>query len=244
MNEAERYWKLSADPFSPDVENWFFVGSPQRAALAQFGLRVPKKPPVISLVASPANGTTTLLKHLSLFRGVGNTATQFAFLGKREVAILHDRVIQQEGVLSNLKSLANRGVHSIWMSDCYHACLLRLMQKLKNVSALTFLIAMSPDDFLRSEMHLGTLPPKIELQPMPLDDTRQFILQSMRRVDGDASIFAESAIERLHRVTGGRIGEIACLANRALTLAAQEHSLKITAHTIEYLTRFYKRRSA
>jgi len=244
LNEAERYWKLSADPFTTDVENWFFVGSSQRAALAHFGLLIPEKPSALSLVTSPSNGATTLLKHLSLFRGSGNTASHCTLLSKRELTILNEQWVQREAVLAELKSLADHGIHSVWMCDRYDCCVLRLVQKLRKVSALTFIIAMSSDDYLRSEMHLGITTPTVELHPMTLDDTRQFIQQSMRRVDGDTNIFAESAIERLHRTAEGRMGEIVRLAKRALSLAAQECSLEITTHTIEHLTWLSKRWTA
>ncbi|WP_146401234.1 hypothetical protein [Planctomycetes bacterium CA13] len=251
MTQSNRYWRLSEDPFSNRTATWFFAGTPQKTALAELSAVLPTQPQGVAITAARYGGMTTLLRHLSTYHGIGDMATQFLFTKSR--GRIDPQPIQNqlanglqlpcsnhatfEQIESAMNQIHEAGIHPVWLSDGYSAGVTRLLKRLRRNCKFTAVISTIDQYAERSCELLGQATSLLTLQRFALEDTRQFIQQSMMRAGAKGESFDESAYVAIHDASSGRIGTIAELAMNALVVGYKQKLRRVTGATIERMCR-------
>jgi hypothetical protein len=66
-------------------------------------------------------------------------------------------------------------------------------------------------------------PIRLTLRPLSLEETGDYVRQSLHAVAGRCDLWSDSAIIRLFELTGGRLAQLAIDAEAAMMLAAHYH---------------------
>ncbi|TWU40776.1 hypothetical protein [Novipirellula artificiosorum] len=246
MVESNRYWRLSDTPFSPCRATGCFLGGAQKSSLARLASLLAKRTRCISLVSHSGCGTSTLLERLAQFQGLGDLATQF-LITQCVTAIHPDPILREliEGLghgtvgkdlTQTFESFVERagqdGIQTVWLSDGYSSGVLRVMERFSHLPTFSAVIAARPRHSVRFQQHVDLGVPEVRHAAFDLDDTRQFIEQSLLRVDGRSDIFSTAAIGRIHEIGQGRVKSIMRLAADSLAAGAREAANQVTAQMI------------
>ncbi len=78
---------------------------------------------------------------------------------------------------------------------------------------------------------------RVDLDPWTVEETRQYIQHSLARAGGATSLFEESALYRLHELSGGTPRRVVQIADLALVAAAGQELQTIDPRTIENVHR-------
>lgn len=154
-------------------------------------------------------------------------------------------------VCDQIESDSRRDLSTLWLLDRPSSSLLRFANELAEIAGGLRLLIAGPHviadgfrnhlknsqgdhrdsenpltDDLRKLIHLGYL---------GLAETTEMLDACLSEVGGDGRIFSETAVHLLHKLSGGRMGFIADLAEESLRIAAQWMSREVTAEHVLFV---------
>ncbi len=242
------HWSLESNPFGRREASPFFVGTPQRETIARLHCLISGGLISGLLVAQSGCGMTTLLQHVSLSAGFGDTAVQMILTGGRpgdrdevwaqiagQLRIHVGSVKELETkVTESIRSLSRQGVSTIWLiDDCdeISASVARtLVQQDRHFSVV---LGVTPSQAQVACLAIGQCPLRMDLTPLSLEDSIRFVQSSLRQAmrvvaaRNESAVFSDAALVRLHELGEGRMGWIGRVAELALMIGA--------AHGIEQI---------
>ncbi|TWU26921.1 hypothetical protein Pla52o_07770 [Novipirellula galeiformis] len=261
MTDVREYWRLSDLPFSGDPDPWFFAGTPQKSCLAKLTECLATRTRGVLIPSEPQCGTTTLLSHLATNAGVGDLATQFVMThGTREATVAsivsqlarglgidHESVTGRRkidcGEIERAMEFdARQQIHTVWLADGLSEAVWKVLKSLSHCNCFSIVVAAHDVRVTRLSMQVRQPCRTVALDRFTLDDTRDFIAQSIMRVGGRDALFHPRAVEQLHANSAGKVGVLTQFAASSLAIAAREGLEQVTPHAVQ-LTEFAARRA-
>jgi hypothetical protein len=174
----------------------------------------------VILTRSTGQGSTSPLQQLGSVLGYG----QRYDITRQMI----DAAIQQSD---------KQGIHTLWFLENCPASTIGIAaefaQRHRNFSVVATTL---PEHRPLLQLHAGMCGMQIELESLALHDTSSYVTAALQRAGCTRTIFSEAAVTRLHDLSGGLIGEIAVLAESALTTAACSGLSKVTPSIIEQVS--------
>jgi hypothetical protein len=245
--EYLNHWSLLRKPFAVEDDHVFFAGVPQREALAGLSYFVGHGLPSAFLVAENRCGTSSLLRYVKRMRGFGDSAAEMILTdgiqpsyGAAEAALC--RALGYAGAQGEARSQINealevtcrQGVQTIWLIDRCCPPAARVARELtQSHPGFSFAIATSPKQTGKLAVELGRCPMRIDLIPLSIEDTIEYLQYCVEHAGGDRRLFPDNAAVRLHEITGGALADLAVAAESALALAASHQMNEVTPAIIE-----------
>lgn len=248
------HWSLETNPFGRRGIQPFFMGTPQREAIARLHCLVSGGLVSGLLMAMPGCGLTSLLQHVSLSTGFGDTAVQMILTDGRAdnrddvwARIADQLRIQvpsnadlESKVSDTIRSLSRQGVRTIWLIDqCEETSASTARQLVNQDRHFSVVMGVEPEQAQASCLAFGQCPLRIELTPLSLEDSIRFIdwsMQTSRRAgisQHEPAVFSDTALVRLHELGEGRMGLIGRVAELALIIGAAHQLKQINADLLE-----------
>jgi hypothetical protein len=154
-------------------------------------------------------------------------------------------------VCEQIESDSHRDLSTLWLLDRPNPSLLRFAKELAEISSGLRLLSAGPnviaddcrnhlgnhqDDHRDSENPLTDASSKlIQLGSLAIAEVAEMLDTCLGEVGGDRRIFSETAVHLLHKLSGGRMGFIAGLAEESLRIAAQWMSREVTAEHVLFV---------
>jgi general secretion pathway protein A len=240
------YWSLLDKPFLSEVVN-FFVGEPQREAIAGLSYFATNRLASAVLVGQAGCGMTTLLAHLESMRGFDDCAAEMIITaGNHGTSMLAELALCQalgyrdlDGDLgwridAAISATAEQGLQTIWLID---GCSVKTVQLARSLtrkhSTLSVVIGTTTGQYLRQIVEFGRCAMQIDLAPLSIKDLVEYVQFSLEHAGGEAQLFSDNAIVRLHEMSGGVLAELVVLAESSLALAASHRLDQVTPAIIE-----------
>lgn len=242
------YWSLKRSPFARfHSADMFFSGCSQREALARLHYMVESGQSCALLISSWGCGATTLLRHVAGSSGFGDMAVDVVMTsqhGKKPDDALRSLAVQLgasdqsamlwRNVLERTIASARQHVRTLWLVDDATPESAQWAARLTSENRWVTAILTTPREQLPAiAASVGACPLRIDLEPLTLQDTLNFIDHAITAVGGHGEIFSDSAIVRLHELAEGRIAVIARLAELAMQTAAGHRSQRISSDLVE-----------
>ncbi len=242
-----RYWSLRRKPFLFGHGEDFFSGVPQREALAGLSYFVGCEENLAMLVSPNGNGLTWLLDHVKQMRGFGDLATELVItagdhLDQRQALVDICRAMGFQRIMPDvseqfdcaLATLGQQDVRLVWMLDRCHPDIAKVAQEVASRHEnLSVLFGCSQRMAGPTVVCLGRCPMQIDLSPLSLEDTCDYVGYCMERAGGNRQLFSDNTTVRLHEVTGGIICNLAIAAESSLALAASHQLDAVTPAIVE-----------
>jgi hypothetical protein len=225
-----RYWSLRHSPFNA-AGRFFFVGKAQREVIGWVESLLESGDDFGVVANRGGCGMTTLLGQLCQTRGIGDRATEFVLT--RALPERYSRAVDAfalalrlpggaHSVAAALSDTESESIQKIWLIDEAVPISIADCEELsRRFSSLTVIKAVSrkPDAIAVTESRRLTV-----LEPLDLCETTRFIKQSLRAAGCTDEPFSRQSIERIHRLSAGRIKNVCELSEKFLHLVANEHS--------------------
>ncbi len=242
-----RYWSLLEKPFARDAAKRFFLGPPQREALARLHYTVAGGMSCAVLTSSAGCGMTSLLRHVSRSSGFGDCAVEmmltqgdadspmevFQSLAK-SLRISWSPESVETDVRSAISATTRQEVRTVWLIDGARETAAKIARSLIDSDDLfTVIIGTAPESAMRMALSLGTCPLRIELPTLGLEDTGRFLMHSLYTAGCSKPVFADAAIVRLHEISGGRVKQVSQMAELALLVGAANRVNQIHSELLE-----------
>ncbi|REK12771.1 MAG: hypothetical protein DWQ37_11130 [Planctomycetota bacterium] len=254
----QAYWGLTRSPFRGHLDpGSFYQGATQEEAIARLHFLVDEQRTLGLLLGSAGSGKSLVLEVFA--NGLGTIQRQPALLSlvgvdRREFLW---RLIREFGIESTASAgafplcrtledhlLANRHqqITTVLLlddADDAHCDVLEEIARLVHFNhsrkaGLTIVLAGRTRRLGRlGEKLLELAELRIDLECWDLDDTAAFLKQSLSRAGRSTPIFGESAVRRLHELSGGVPRRITQMADLALLGGAGSNLSQIEADMIE-----------
>ncbi|HBV66375.1 MAG TPA: hypothetical protein DEF45_25515 [Rhodopirellula sp.] len=243
------HWSLQRPPFlsSPD---FFFSGQPQREALASLQYFTASNWKLAFLTAASRAGVSHLLDHMVSMRGFGSAPVDVILTrstGQGSTSPLQQLgsvlgygqryEITQQMIDVAIQQSDKQGIHTLWCLENCSASTISIAtdfaQRHRNFSVVATTL---PEHRPLLQLHAGMCGMQIELESLSLQDTFSYVTAGLQQAGTTRAIFSEAAVTRLHDLSRGLIGEIAVLAESALTTAACSGLSKVTPWIIEQVS--------
>ena len=242
------HWSLHRPPFL-SCPDFFFSGQPQRETLASLQYFAGSNWKLAFLTAASRSGVSHLLDHLVSLRGFGSSPVDVILTrtaGKGSTSPMQQlgsvlgygqcRDVTQQMIDAAIQHSDKQGIRTLWFLENCPASTIgvaaEFAQRHRNFSIVATTL---PEHRRLLQFNAGMCGMQIELEPLSLHDTCSYVTASLHQAGSTRSIFSEAAITRLHDLSGGLIGEIAVLAESALTTAACSGLSKVTPSVIEQI---------
>ncbi|MEX0824846.1 MAG: hypothetical protein WD119_01700 [Pirellulaceae bacterium] len=241
-------WSLKRSPFARfSTADSFFSGGSQREALARLHYMVESGQGCALLISPWGCGATTLLRHVAGSSGFGDTAVDVVMTnhhGKKAEDVLRSLAVQLgaldhsamlwRNVLERTIASARQQVRTLWLVDDATPEAAQWAGRLTSENRwVTAVLTTGRDNVSAIAGNLGACPLRIDLEPLSLQDTFNYIAQAIAAAGGQGEIFSDSAVVRLHEIAEGRIAVIARLAELAMQTAAGHDLQKISSDLVE-----------
>jgi general secretion pathway protein A len=252
------YWGLSQPPFRGNLDpRYFHQGPAQDEALARLHFLVEQRRTLGLLLGAPGSGKSLLLEVFARDLGVVNRQTAVVSLvgiGRREFMWLVGgqlgiETLSSAGEFALARALedhiiANRyqQVATILLLDDVDEAghdvldeIARLVQlnQASDARLTIVLAARAPQLHKLGARILELVELRVDLECWDQDDTAAFVKKSLAQAGRSAPIFQESALRRLHELTGGVPRRIKQLADLALLAGAGANLAHIEADLID-----------
>lgn len=241
-------WSLKRAPFSRfSAADAFFSGCSQREALARLHYMVESGQSCALLISSWGCGATTLLRHVAGSSGFGDTAVDVVMTnhqGKKADDAFRSLAVQLgasdradrlwRNVLERTIASARQQVRTLWLVDDATPEAAQWARRLTSENRwVTAVITSEPESVGGIMGNLGACPLRIDLEPLSLQDTLNYINHAITAAGGHGEIFSDSAVVRMHELSEGRIAVVARLAELAMQTAAGHGLQKINSDLVE-----------
>lgn len=252
-------WSMKYSPFARvDRAAHFFSGRPQREALARLHYLVDSGHSTGLLINDWGCGATRLLRHVAGSAGFGDTAVDVALTNGR----LHrgDDVLRAlaaqlgasescpspwQTVFDRTVASARQHVRTLWLIDDGTSEAAEWAGRLTSENPwVTAIVTASLDEAGPLVTALGACPLRIDLEPLDVSDTMDFLHEMLAAAGGSAEIFSDSAMIRLHELAEGRIAVIGQLAELAMQTAAHHGLHRIGSDLVEAIQGEFVRAAA
>jgi len=240
------HWSLQRPPFlgCPD---FFFSGQPQRETLAALQYFAASTWKLAFLTATSRTGVSHLLEHMVSMRGLGSSPvdvilTRISGQGSQTpiqqlgslLGYGHSSTTTRQMIDAAIQQSDKQGISTLWfLENCSVSTIsvaAGFAQRHRNFSVVA---TTQPDQRPLLQLSAGMCGMQIELEPLTPHDTAAYVSAALKQAGSIRAIFSEASIRRLHELCAGLIGEIAVIAESALTTAACSGLSKITPATIE-----------
>ncbi len=252
-------WSMKYSPFARlDRAAHFFSGRPQREALARLHYLVDSGHSTGLLINQGGCGATRLLRHVAGSAGFGDTAV--------DVAMTHGRLDRGDDVLAALAlqlgaseacvspwqavldrtiASARQQVRTLWLIDEGTSEAAAWAGRLTSENAwVTAIVTTSCAEAGPLATALGGCPLRIDLEPLDVSDTFDFVHEMLAAAGGSTEVFTDSAMIRLHELAEGRIAVIGQLAELAMQTAAQHGLPRVGSDLVEAIQGEFVRAAA
>jgi type II secretory pathway predicted ATPase ExeA len=244
----EKYWSLAKRPFGrPETADDFYPGRPQREAIARLDYLIRGGHGSGVMISPPGVGQSTLMRRIGESSGFGDCAVDIIRTTARQQSrdeLLHQLAIRlgsarlisdaYRQVCERVTALGRQRVRTVWLVDgCTQTAAAAAGSLSTECPWMTVVLGCTADQALRIAAGLGGCSLRIDLEPFELSDTIGFVRHQLRVAGGDAEIFSDAAIVRLHELGEGRVARIARLAELTLPVGAAHQSRQITADVVE-----------
>lgn len=243
------YWDLFDKPFARCGDEYFFAGEPQREAIAGLSYFAASQFGAAFLVSHERCGMSQLMRHLAQMNGLGDRATEVVHSDgrNRDCRELDRSLAQALGLPANLnhgnvvESVDNAirvcqrdGVKVIWLIDRLDACTVNTAKSLLATHEnLAVVFGATPDEHRRIEPLLSATVVRIDLEPLTLEQSSQYLKEGLADVGCQRQLFQDGAIVRLHEFTSGAIADLATAAEGSLAIAARYQLDRVTTAIVE-----------
>jgi len=240
-----RHWSLERPPFlcGPD---FFFSGQPQRETLAALQYFAASDWKLAFLTAVSRSGISHLLDHMVSMRGLGSCPVDVILTrnnseGSTAIQQLGS-VLGQEGhgltagqmIDTAIQQSDRQGIRTLWfIENCNASIIGAAVDYARRHRNFSVVATTQPDQRPSLQLSAGACGMQIQLTPLSPEDTFAYVDAALKQAGSTRGIFSESAITRLHCLSAGLIGDIAVIAESALTTAACRGLTKITPTTID-----------
>lgn len=242
------YWSFRRRPFTETGAGaLFFAGQPQREAIAGLNYLVASDSRVAKLVAAPRCGMTRLMKHVQQMRGLGDHAIEVVYTnnvsryhGGVEAALCEalglgrwpgDPIAE---IAQAVQASNAQGISIVWMIDrCDRGTAVRARGLADNQENLALILGITsrPGDPISTTDDSKEL--VIHLESLSLADTLDYVREALRHAGSNRDVIADQAAVRLHELTGGKLADLAVMAEASLELAASHQMELVTAAVVE-----------
>lgn len=241
-------WSLKRPPFARFcVADTFFMGYSQREALARLHYMVESGQSCALLISHWGCGATTLLRHVAGSSGFGDMAVDVAMTnhhGKKGEDALRSLAVQLgapdesallwRNVLERTVASARQHVRTLWLIDDATPEAAQWAGRLTSENRwVTAVLTTGHEQTHEIAANIGACPLRIDLEPLSLQDTLNYVAHAITAAGGRSEIFSDSAVVRLHEVAEGRIAVIARLAELAMQTAAGQGLQRIGSDLVE-----------
>ena len=239
------HWSLERPPFlsGPD---FFFSGQPQRETLAALQYFAASDWKLAFLTAVSRSGISHLLEHMVSMRGLGSCPldviltrsnseglTAIQQLGSVLGQGCHDFPVEQM-IDTAIQQSDRQGIRTLWfIENCTASTIGVAVDYARRHRNFSVVATTHPDQRSSLQLSAGVCGMQIELSPLSSEDTVSYVDAALKQAGSKRPIFSETAITRLHCLSAGLIGDIAVIAESALTTAACRGLNKITPATID-----------
>ncbi len=248
------HWSLERPPFlsGPD---FFFSGQPQRETLASLQFFATSILILAFLTAVSRSGISHLLDHMVSMRGLGTCPLDVILTrshGEGSTAIqqlgsvlgqgCHDLPVGQM-IDTAIQQSDRQGIRTLWfIENCTASTIGVAMDYARRHRNFSVVATTQPDQRSSLQLSAGVCGMQIQLTPLSPEDTVAYVDTALKQAGSTRAIFSETAIARLHRSSAGLIGDIAVIAESALTTAACRGQNRITPDTIDLVVENHKLR--
>lgn len=245
-----QYWRLRRLPFDQvDERANFYEGTSQREALARLRFLVGNARSIGLLIGESGTGVSSLLRHansnvlwvdslvdtvLVSGRTDQNTPWLESLAQAMGVSFKRNQTDAWRRVCDAIDSTSRQDVHTCLLIDDASPAVAQTVGLLVNRSRqTTAVLSCSPQQSAKLLHAVGGCPLRIDLPTWSLSDSTGFVRQNITNVGGDAELFTDAAIVRLHELSEGRVATLARLAQLSLLAGAGIRATQITPEIVE-----------
>jgi len=258
----QAYWGLGESPFRGNLDQrYFHQGPSQEEALARLHFLVEERRTLGLLLGEPGSGKSLLLeafaqqlghvqRHVSLVNLVGLSSYEFLYQLTGSLGVESPPNVSEFKLARAMADFitANRyqQVATVLLLDDVDEArsevldqIVRLAQfDVSRDARLTIVLTAQPQAVGRVGNRLLELAElRIDLEGWDADDTIAFVKESLALAGRATPVFSESALVRLHELSGGIPRRVKQLADLALLAGAGQNLVQIEADTIEAVYR-------
>lgn len=254
----QAYWGLTESPFRGHLDpRYFYKGPTQDEALARLHFLVEERRSLGLLLGDPGAGKSLLLEVFARELGqvrrqravlslIGSSRRDFLWTISGQLGVEINASASEFALARALSDhlIANRyqQVSTVLLLDDADAApgevldeIARLVQVNQTGDPrLTFVLATRAADLFNlgsRVLELAEL--RVDLDAWDEDDTAEFLKHSLAIVGRTSTVFSDSAVHRVHELSGGIPRRIKQLADLALLAAAAANQGQIESETIE-----------
>jgi len=254
----QSHWGLTQSPFGSSFDARFFYESPtHEEALARLNFLVEQRRRLGLMLGPPGSGKSLLLELFAVAqRRAGRAVARVALTGREPAEVLAELLGQLRRPASPDEPtallwrrlddcLAERRFEQtpvvLLLDDADRAGLAvgPLLERLVRYDPLpemrlTIALAAEPKNLARLDHRLLDLVElRIDLEPWLTEATADYVRTVLSQAGRREPLFDDSAIERLHQLTGGIPRRVAQLADLALLAGAGAEAEQVGADTID-----------
>ncbi len=254
-----RYWRFSAPPFSSDYSQPLFLGPTVEEAVARVEFLIANRRSVGALVGQCGVGKSSVLRHIHVRPPVtldvpNLQVSRLSMLGLQGGDLIRHLAVWLSGdtilvdtpaagwkVLCDYFRAAHReGVQTVLLVDDTESSSVNAEADLSRLLSMSFplTVIFSVQSQLTSAVSRSLLERvelQIELPPWDFGQTAEFLSWSSRSLGRPEPIFTESAVQRIHLLSGGVARKIIQLADLALVAGAVTETSYIDASAIDQI---------
>ncbi len=258
--EYLQYWSLREKPFAHDASRRFFCGSAQRQVIAGIHRLATSELSTAVLASDACCGATSLLRRIASTSGFGDCAVELLLTDGRQCSI-HRVMLDLAGALgfpiesqpivpniaAAIQASSRESVKVVWMIDHCSLPAARVAGRLAaQVPMFAALLVGGSNSACRLSQLLTDLPRsarpmQMELRPLSLSETGDYVRDSLGQSGGRPDIWSDSAIIRLYELAFGRLGRMSVAAESAMILAARHRMSTVSPAMVEAASERYAR---
>lgn len=241
------HFGLLRSPFAGSSTESFYSAPPQREALAGLSYFVASDWNSAFLVAPSRSGMTALLRQIKRMNGFGDIAAEVVLTdGWRDhtcdvemdlasaLGLESGSEHDSSRIGEAIDATAEQGIRTVWLIDQCHCAAAQVARHLlQSSSELSVVMGVLPDRLATVTAQFGRCCMRVDLEPLGLDETVQYVHHCLEHVGCRAAIFSDSAIVRLHEIAKGRLKDLSELAESAMELAARHDLEQINPALVE-----------
>jgi len=252
-----RYWRFSGPPFSSEYAQPLFMGPSVEEAVARIEFLVSNRRSVGALIGASGVGKSSILRHchnappatadvpslqvnrISMLGLQGGELTRHLAIWLSGNASAVENTSDAWRVLCDYFRAAHReGVQTVLFVDDTESSSANAEADLSRLMSMSFplTVVFSVETQLASAVSrslIDRVELQIELPAWDFSQTAEFLIWNSRKLGRAEPIFTESAVHRIHQLSGGVARKIVQLADLALVAGAVSQSSYIDSECVE-----------
>jgi type II secretory pathway predicted ATPase ExeA len=252
-----QYWRFNGPPFSADYNQPLFMGSTVEEAVARIEFLITNRRCVGALMGPCGVGKSSVLRYCHMHPptspDVPNVqANRLSMMGLQsgelhcwlatwltgDVGAIDQTVLAWKMLCDYFRASQCEGLHTVLLVDDTESSSAAAEADLCRLMSMSFplTVVFSAETHLASAVSrslIDRVELQVELPAWDFSQTAEFLIWTGKRLGRPEPIFTESAVQRIHQLSGGIARKVTQLADLALVAGAVTEASYIDAGCVD-----------